>query len=455
MGPNRIRHTLLWFGLSLGFAAFYLNGLSAVPFHPDESTYIFMSRDFETVFLRRDPGALAWTAPQPLSREARYRLLDGPVLRYLIGLGGWAWGFTTADLNGDWDWEAAWRENVQAGHRPSPGLLLASRIPEAILTALAVGVLFRMGADVRGVGVGLAAALLFGLNALTQLHGRRAMAEGPALFFSVLTVWGVVHLTRLSDKAAGLDRRIVGLSALVGVSLGLAAASKHTGAALILVACPAAGLALMQRPWPLARRWTAAAGVSLTLALGSLLTAWALNPILYRAPLANTRAMLAARVEFTQRQIDTIGYLFPHLLTPTPLARLRAALLEIFLRPPAVWDVPIYAADQASQAEAYLSSPATAWSRHPLAGAVLLGLTLAGLAFSALRVARNRFGPHTRGEQIFWLWLAVTLGLILLIIPLDWQRYFFPLLPPACLFASLGLDALAQPLARYHPRRVV
>ena len=67
---------LLSAGLAIGFVALYLSRLAAVPFHPDESTQLYMSRDFDTLVLQRDPAALAWTPDQPLTPEARYRLLD-------------------------------------------------------------------------------------------------------------------------------------------------------------------------------------------------------------------------------------------------------------------------------------------------------------------------------------------------------------------------------------------
>jgi hypothetical protein len=128
----------------------------------------------------------------------------------------------------------------------------------------------------------------------------------------------------------------------------------------------------------------------------------------------------------------------------TPTDRFRAALLEVYLRPPAVWDIPIYLDQLTPQAEAYFEQPLSQGS--PFAGAVLAGLSTAGLAASALRLARGRLGPAHRGEQVIWLWGAATLGLTLLAIPLDWQRYFLPLLPVACLFAALGVETLTVPL---------
>ncbi len=61
-----------WAALVAGVcAAYYGTGLAAVPFHPDESTYIYMSRDFATLFLERSPAALVWRhRPSPAPRSS-------------------------------------------------------------------------------------------------------------------------------------------------------------------------------------------------------------------------------------------------------------------------------------------------------------------------------------------------------------------------------------------------
>jgi hypothetical protein len=73
---------------------------------------------------------------------------------------------------------------------------------------------------------------------------------------------------------------------------------------------------------------------------------------------------------------------------------------------------------------------------------------VAGLAWGAWRQWQDRFGQATRAEQTLWWWAAAVLGLILLTTPFDWQRYFILLVPPACMFAALGLEGLARTAAR-------
>ncbi len=435
--------------LAVAFVLFYLSGQAAVPFHPDESTHLYMSRDFATLFLRRDLTPFAWDPHQPLTRAAKYRLLDAPISRYLIGLAWWLSGDSVGNLNGDWDWNQTWEANAQAGHLPARRLLLIARIPSAVLGALTAVLMFRVGASVRGVWVGLLAALFLGLNPLMLLHTRRAMAEAPMLFFSLVTIWASVDQAHTEDQRSAYDWRAALGGATLGAAAGLAAASKHSATALAPVALLGVGLAIWQRPWPFVHRLVTLAGVWLAIGLGSGLVFVALNPITYSDPLSASAMMIKARAEFARAQIKTSQALFPGASLLTATDRFRAALLEVYLRPPAVWDIPIYLDQLAPQAEVYFEQPLSRQS--PLVGAVLAGLSTAGLAASAVRIARDRLSPAYRGEQMIWLWGAATLGLTLLAIPLDWQRYFLPLLPLACLFAALGVETLTVPLVRRLP----
>jgi 4-amino-4-deoxy-L-arabinose transferase-like glycosyltransferase len=347
-----------------------------------------------------------------------------------------------------------WEENVQAGHWPAPELLIASRAPGALLAALSAVLMFWIGREVRGAGVGLAAALLSGFNALNLLHGRRAMAEGAALFFSLLAVWVLLRLRqttvlpkpRLQPETRQPANALISLwtmfgpSVFAGVTLGLAMASKQTNLALLPVALLAG----------LNRSWRAASRAWLVSLVSGALTFWLLNPILYRDPVGVARAMIEARADLAQRQVADAERLFPGLATPTPLARLRAALLQVYLQPLAFWDIPIYTEALQPQVTAYQTNPLHTLTRQPAVGALLLGLTLIGIMFSARRLWRTR---AVNAESLSWAWGAATLGLTLLAIPLDWQRYFLPLAPLAGLFSALGLEALAPLVWRLYEIR--
>jgi hypothetical protein len=432
--------------LAATFLAFYLSDLPLVPFHPDESSQISMSGDFAALFLQHDWAELAWRPDQPPTPQVQLRLLDAPMMRYFIGLSGWLHGFSTADLNTDWVWWLTWGENEAAGHLPRPELLWASRVPAAVLSALAVVLMFWIVFEVRGPGVGLAAALLLGLNPLVLLHGCRAMAEGALLFFSLLAVWGVVWLA----QTAGETRRTalkLGLIALgVGGLVGLAASSKQSALGLLPSAAVAVALPIVRpsAPRPLRRSLLLLLIAWLGLGLGCGLAFWALNPVLYRDPVGGLQAMIAARADMLHQQTVAQTSGAPQTLTSDPLSRLRAAVSQVYFRPPAVWDVPFYLDRLSPQAQAYFAQPVQRLTAWPIWGVVMAGLGAAGAVASARRLWQDRLGRATRAEQTWWWWMIGVLGMVLLTTPFDWQRYFISLVPPACLGAALGLEWLGR-----------
>lgn len=81
-------------------SVFYLAGLGTVPFHPDESTQIFMSADLERFF--ENPADLFWQPHQINEQRQRYRLLGAPLPRYVIGFGRLVAG-RLAPLPTNWD----------------------------------------------------------------------------------------------------------------------------------------------------------------------------------------------------------------------------------------------------------------------------------------------------------------------------------------------------------------
>ena len=442
--------------LAAVFLVFYLSGLPAVPFHPDESSQISLSGDFAALFLQRDWASLAWTPGQPLTPQMQLRLLDAPLTRYFIGLSGWLRGLSTADLNTDWVWWQTWDENAAAGHLPPPALLLASRVPAAVLSALAVGLMFWIVYEARGPGLGLAAALLLGLNPLVLLHGRRAMAEGALLFFSLLAVWGMVRLAQAAGEPRNTAPKLALLALGVGGLVGLAASSKQSAAGLLPAAAAALALPLLRPSASRALRFSLARLLAawLGLGLGCGLAFWAVNPVLYRDPVNGLRAMIAARADLLQQQTVAQSSGAPQTLTPDPWSRLQAALSQIYLSRPAVWDVPFYLEQLSPQAESYFAQPVERLTAWPGWGVLLAGLGVVGLLASGVRLWHDRLGPATRAEQTLWWWMLGVWAVVLLTTPFDWQRYFMLLVPPACLLAALGIERLARPAGQLIVKRI-
>ena len=78
------RSWALW-PLLILLTAFALSGTRQVPFHPDESTQLYMSRDFD--LLLSNPLSLAWTPDQSGDGRLHLRLVDAPLTKSLLGLG--------------------------------------------------------------------------------------------------------------------------------------------------------------------------------------------------------------------------------------------------------------------------------------------------------------------------------------------------------------------------------
>jgi 4-amino-4-deoxy-L-arabinose transferase-like glycosyltransferase len=430
------------------FAVLALWGVPGVPFHPDESTYLYMSRDFDLVVRQRDPAAVTWQAANQPADVLRYRLLDSPLSHFLPGLGRLLSGYADT-LPHDWNWSTNWAGNVALGAVPEPGLLNAARWPAAVLTVLSVLPLYGIGLRVGGMGTGVGAALLYAFSGLVLLHGRRAMAEGPLLFFILAAVWLILYCPRRPVPWGG--------------AAALAVASKLTALSLL----PVLGLTLLWRQPGEAGSQTGWRGWadrqrfrSVAMCVASFVgLSWLLTPPLWSQPIGGIAAMFDARRQLVANQAGALSTAAPVQAVASLPARLFAMLYHIYFAPPAFWEVPNYAQQTAAAERAYLAMPlqvgwhTTSLSFNLIAGGLLLALTLAGaifglhdLAAHGLRAATQPTAPERYALWVLLAWSATTV-VGLLSINTAWQRYYLPLIPIVCLWAAYGLvRALRPPL---------
>ena len=440
----------------LVFAAYALWGLPGVPFHPDESTYLYMSRDFDLLFKQANPAALGWQAADQPADVLRYRLLDAPLAHALPGLGRLLAGYASAPAH-DWNWSLDWAANAALGSLPSAGELAVARGPAAVLTVLSVLPLYGIGLRLGGLASAIGAALLYALSGLLLLHGRRAMSEGPLLFFTLAAVWLVLFRPRQTWAW--------------GVAAALALAAKLTALGLLPVLAVAA---LWQPPAaagaptpPTARGWLGARARPAVLCAASFAAAcFLLSPALWSQPVGGLSAMLWARQELSADVTGALSATAPAQVSSTLGERLFAMLYHVYFAPPAFWDVPNYAEQTAAAEQRYLAAPLrTGWHTRSLsfnlaAGGALLALTLAGVGFGLHDLAAglaNRsaaaLAPAERNALIVLLvWSAGTV-LALLPINIAWQRYYLPLLPIVCLWSCYGAMKIMAPFAWAARRR--
>ena len=478
VGPPRRRALrLLDVGAILMLAAYAANGRASVPFHGDEATFLWLSRDAETL-LARDADALAFDAASGPSQAQWLRVLNGSLAPLAIGLTWRGAGRSVRDLNGPWQWHvpdsdplAQWRVNVARGNRPDAASLGLARLPSALATAASVALVYVLALALSGRrGAALLAAACFATTPAVLLNGRRAMQEGLFLLGTTLVVWVAYRTIRAQGRPSAETGWLIAL----GAASGLALAAKHS-AAVVVAAVLLAGLAA---PWlrghsarhTLPVHFASLAGVALiavavftllvpvwwslprTLALTGLAAlafalretrtrrtwrlsataaaliagAWLARPALPAETLALSSGLLEARRSLIERQISTFA--------GDDSARRRVTLLlrEAFVAGPQYFEDPAWARfpEIQAQIEAYERSP---WRGR--GGGLAWGIPLAALAASGGAAAwRRRRDPAL---VLLAAWLALP-AFALLANPLPWQRYYLVLHAPLAVLAGLG-----------------
>lgn len=410
--------------LLLGVLTTYqLWGLPWVPFHPDESTQLYMSADFEQYL--RHPTGLSFDPGKQADPRQRYRLLDAPLTRYLLGLGRRLGGLDPLAV--DWDWSQDWGQNQRAGALPSPQLLWYGRLMVALLLPLTMVFIYLIGLRVAGKWTGWLAALLLGSHSLVLLHGRRAMAEGALLFGIVLVTWSLIQASRHPW--------------LPGLALAIAFSAKQSSLALAPVALLAAMWPAAGKP-PSARR-VALGGIQFFLAF--IVTALLLNPIYWHQPLQAVTAAWEARQDLLHRQITETGQLAPNQRLNSVGERVLALVANLYLLPPSFAEVGNYLENTAAAEAAYLAIPGHNWLRGLIPGALLLASGLVGLGLGVIQSWR---GTEERRQALALLALATLFqaGALLVVVPLPWQRYVIPAVPFTCLWAAVSLGVMLERL---------
>jgi hypothetical protein len=398
---------------------YYLWGIKFIPFHPDESTQIYMSADFE--ILLSQPPELFYDPRKIDELGQHYRLIDAPLTRYLIGFGRSIAGFPASRV--DWDWSKTWDENVQTGALPSEELLYAGRMAITLLLPLALFFVYLTGKQVGHGITGLSAVFFLGLNALVLLHGRRAMAEGALIFGVAFFLWSLFQ----SDRRAWLT----------SLAMAIAFNTKQSTLALLPVGLIAVAWLPGQASIDIKR---IAVNIAQYLGVFVLLT-FAVNPVFWNNPVQTIQIAIHERQDLLERQLADTQRLAPEKVLDSPGERLAAILANLYATPPMFYEVGNYVEEIQPAENEYLSIPGHNLFRGLAGGGIMLFITLFGFATSLFKLGDLNTSKR-RSLVLLMLASAAQSSALLLAVPLPWQRYVIPLVPFVALWAGTGLADL-------------
>jgi hypothetical protein len=479
---SRIASRLLDVGIVLALAAYVASGRASVPFHGDESSFVWLSRDYHTLVEQRDPAALALDAERRDPRAVWLRVLNGSLTPLAIGFAWHHAGRSVQDLNGPWRWGvpggpgAQWHVNVASGNRPDAALLAVARLPSTLAAAASVALVYALALALSGSRP--AAWLAAGTYATTPavlLNGRRAMQEGGMLLCTALVAWVAWRAVRAQARPGGQEGSAAWLLGLAAAS-GLALAVKHStgvvvAAALLAVSCapwlrrsaggprvPPGQLAslvavafaalavfsLLTPVWwslPRTLALVGLAGLAFGLrgawrsprawlwrgaAFALLAGAWLARPELPRDAIVLPSQLLEARSHLLERQVSGFAG------DDSALRRVTTLLREAFVAGPQYFEDPAWAdvPEIRAQIETYQASALAGRGGGLAWGAPLVALCTAG----CVAAWRRRREPEI---ALLAAWLALP-ALALLANPLPWQRYYLVIHPPLAVLAGLG-----------------
>jgi hypothetical protein len=414
--------SILWLLIIIiGFSAYYWSSISLVPFHPDEATQIYMSADIQRFFI--NPFDLAWQADQKPDAVMRYRLLDAPLTRDLIGISLAVQGLQPIPV--DWDWTKTWNLNEQAGALPSAQILNISRWAVAVFFPFTLFFGFLTFQKFGGKLSGWVGFFLLVSNALVWLHTRRAMAESVLLFTAFVSVWSLL-------KA----RQRVYLTA---IPLAFAINSKQSLLPFALV-----GLILCFFPPADEKkrvRWVLKQSVLFLFLLSGI--SLLLNPFLWKDPFHALMAAINERTIFSNQQIAAFSYFNKLILPQNGIDVLSNLIIQLFFTTPAVADVGNYIAQTQAATQIYFTNNLMNLFRDLVGGSIFLGLTILGIVFSIIKIKQADLDLCRRMLILNFAGLFVLI-FQLLWVPLPFQRYVFPLLPFVFTWQAIALNDLVK-----------
>lgn len=420
----------LWLAL---LAAYIIAGAAIVPFHGDESTLLFMGRDYHYLFVDGDLANVlyddTWTRRPD---EQRLRLENGTISKTIYGWLAWNQGFGADDLNGEWHWGRDYEFNRRTNRVPDAQLLNAARMASAIQLALATALFFQFTRMTVNRPTAYLASALFALHPNVLINGRRAMMEGSHLLGLMLALLAGAWLLR---------ERKWWMYLLFGACLGFAVAAKHPNALIAALVFIAVAIVTWREQRACGKRNPGGGWGQRILLLPTLLVAAVvfllLNPAWWSAPLELPFIIAERRAELLAAQVDWIGGY------ESFAERIQGFFQYVFAAERQYFEVPHWAEYDVirAQIDSYESSG--------LAGILFGGTSLTGLicllvaVLGAIHLVRNS-AIEAKKRFLLLVWMIGLALVTLLLTPLPWARYYLPLAPALAILLSYALIVVAS-----------
>jgi 4-amino-4-deoxy-L-arabinose transferase-like glycosyltransferase len=400
--------------LALALAVPFIWRLDAEEFHGDEAHWITSGQQAVHLLAAGRFLDAQW-------REEFYLYSQPQIGKLAIGAALWVAGYRGPTPIYDYDWQRRPAENRALGRVPPDGAILAARVPGALAGWLACLLTWALAAELGGPAAGRLGAVLLASHPLWLANARRAGLDAIALCLGLLAAYAAVRAIGAGARGAAGRPPSPGLVArrtpvplprwvVAGVALGLGAGAKYVALAAALAAAPAL---LIHR-----RRGLLLLGVGTMLAVSGL-TFWATNPTLYRRPALQLRASL-----------DFLAWQAAAMRRQSPVFASRA-LVAVEVVDRAVWPLGYPRVVDLTLPEALVPGSY---------GTPVVGLgAAAALVLLVTRRASRRDLP-----VVAVAWTAAVFVLLVLTVPIWWERWHLPLIPPLCLLAGAGLAGLGR-----------
>ena len=163
-----------------------------------------------------------------------------------------------------------------------------------------------------------------------------------------------------------------------------------------------------------------------------------LNPFLWSHPFQALNASVNARFALTQQQVREIQQIAPHKILNTPSNRIIAFIDHTFITPPSFFEIGNYTNNTSASQVVYLSNKFHTLWRGFIAGGIVLFFSLVGF-ITPLTTFNKLDRSKKRAFSILILSTLSQGALLLITIPLPWQRYYMPMIPFVAIWFAIGM----------------